>query len=132
MKVNHINLGVTEVPETADMFEKYFGFTRLPGSPSPKMAFMTDDAGSLIALFQAKDADYPKIFHIGFMLDTTEEVTEMNDRLREGGFNPEMPREEHGRFTFYFKCPGGVQIEVNSPLASGRVDLRDSVSLNKT
>ncbi len=131
MKVNHINLGVTEVSETAAMFERYFGFTRLPGSPSPKMTFMTDDAGSLVSLFQVKDAEYPKIFHIGFMLDSHEAVVEMNDRLREGGFDPETPREEHGRFTFYFKCPGGVLIEVNSPVETSRLGLRDTVSLNE-
>ena len=131
MKVNHINLGLTEVTATAEMFERYFGFTRLPFSQLPKMAFLTDDAGSLISLFRVKDADYPKIFHIGFMLDSQEQVVEMNDRLREGGFDLGEPKEEHGRFTFYFHAPGGVMIEVNSPVESGRLGLRQAVSLNE-
>lgn len=130
MKVNHLNLGLTELPETVAMFERYFGFTLLPFSQLPKMAFMTDDAGALVSLFRVKDADYPKIFHIGFMLDSQAQVVEMNDRLREGGFDPETPREEHGRFTFYFKCPGGVLIEVNSPVETNRASFRDAVSLN--
>jgi lactoylglutathione lyase len=118
--LNHIGLGVTEIPETVKMFETYFGLRRSEGAPfNQRMAFLTDDSGALITMFKVDDTTYPKIFHIGFMRGSTDEVEAMHKRLTAGGFEPEETREEHGRFTFYFKAPGGFTIEVNS-LVPGR------------
>lgn len=114
MKLNHINLGVTEIAPTVAMFETYFGLTPMGLPVNDKMAFLTDDAGAVLSLFRVKDATYPKIFHIGFIQETTDEVRAIHARLAEGGFEPEEPREEHGRFTFYFKAPGGFTVEVNA------------------
>ena len=65
-------------------------------------------------MFRVKDATYPKTFHIGFIQDETAKVDAMHQRLTEGGFEPEAPREEFGRYTFYFQAPGGFTIEVNA------------------
>lgn len=68
MTLNHINLGVTDIPATVEMFETHFGLHRPQGFPfNPAMAFLNDDSGNLISLFKVKDTIYPKIFHIGFM-----------------------------------------------------------------
>jgi hypothetical protein len=72
----------------------------------------------------------PKIFHVGFMLGTVEQVNDMHSRLTAGGFQPEEAREEHGRFTFYFKAPGGFVIEVNSLVQHPSAELRNSISPN--
>jgi catechol 2,3-dioxygenase-like lactoylglutathione lyase family enzyme len=115
MNLNHINLGVIEVAPTVEMFETYFGLRRVEGFPSnQKMAFLTDDAGALISVFKVADATYPTIFHIGFTRPTVTEVSAIRERLSAGGFEPEEARHEHGRFTFYFKSPGGFTVEVNS------------------
>lgn len=130
MKLNHMGLGVTDVLGTATMFETYFGMCRVPGPFNAKMAFLTDDVGSLITIFKSDDVIYPKIFHIGFMLDEVARVREMHDRLTADGFDPEEPREEHGRFTFYFKAPGGFVVEVNAFFERTPLALRDAVSPN--
>lgn len=118
MHLNHINLGVTDVPATVAMFETYFGLAPIPGFPaSPKMAFMNDEHGMLLSLFKVNDAAYPKIFHIGFMQPTREAVMAIHTLLAAGGFEPQTPREEHGRFTFYLDAPGGFMVEVNTMLA---------------
>lgn len=115
MKLNHINLGVTDVPATVAMFQTYFGLRPAPGTPqTPKMAFLNDDNGALIALFKVGDAVYPKIFHIGFIQDTVEQVRAIHAQLVAGGFSPGEPREEHGRVTFYFDAPGGFVVEVDA------------------
>ena len=115
MKLNHLNLGVTEIAATVAMFETYFGLRRADGMPfNEKMAFLRDDNEALITLFRVKDATYPKIFHIGFTRDTVVEVMQVHATLTSGGFEPEQPREEHGRTTFYVRSPGGVVIEVNA------------------
>lgn len=115
MNFNHLGLGVTEVPQTVAMFEKYFGLRRVDDSPAnEKMGFLNDDSGALITIFRVPDANYPKIFHIGFMQDTVEQVQALHERLSIDGFDPEAMREEYGRKTFYFKAPGGFTVEVNA------------------
>lgn len=114
MQLNHMGLGVTDVLGTAEMFEKYFGFTRVEGPFNQKMAFLTDDTGALITIFKSNDVVYPKIFHIGFMIGDVDLVNDMHARLTADGFDPGAPREEFGRYTFYFNAPGGFVVEVNS------------------
>ncbi len=115
MHLNHLNLGCTEIVETVKMFETFFGLRKAEWAPDDdRMAFLHDDSGALLALFKVKDATYPKIFHIGFMRESVDEVNKIHEMLTAGGFQPETPREEHGRFTFYFKAPGGFTVEVNT------------------
>ena len=115
MNLNHLGLGVTEVPQTVAMFEKYFGLRRLAQSPvNETMGFLNDDSGALITIFRVSDSNYPKIFHIGFMQDTIEQVQALHEQLSIDGFDPEAMREEYGRKTFYFKAPGGFTVEVNA------------------
>lgn len=115
MNLNHLGLGVTEVPATVSMFEKYFGLRRLEHSPvSDKMGFLNDDSGALITIFKVPDASYPKIFHIGFMQDEVAQVLALHEQLTQDGFAPGNTKEEFGRLTFYFTAPGGFTVEVNA------------------
>lgn len=116
MKLNHINLGVTDVPATVELFQTYFGL-RPAGDGMPmdeRMAFLRDDNGSLISVFKAKDVAYPKVFHIGFLQDTPEQVRAIYQQLTDGGYTITPPSENHGRLTFYFNTPGGFVLEVES------------------
>ena len=109
MQLNHINLGVTDVVATVAMFETYFGLRSIENFPvNDKMAFLHDDTDAVISLFRVKDATYPKIFHIGFIQDDVAKVDAIHERLAAAGFAPGEPRDEHGRYTFYFEAPGGV------------------------
>ena len=93
MNLNHMGLGVTEIAKTVEMFETYFGWRRAEGTPvNERMAFLLDDSDALITMFKVKDATYPKIFHIGFIQDSVEQVTAMHERLTAGGFEPENVR----------------------------------------
>lgn len=115
MNLNHLGLGVTEVPNTVAMLEKYFGLRRVERSPvNDKMGFLNDDSGALLTIFRVPDVNYPKIFHIGFMRDSVAQVDSLHEQLTAGGFEPEAMREEHGRKTFYFQAPGGFTVEVNA------------------
>ena len=79
-----------------------------------KRAFLHDDTDAVISLFRVKDATYPKIFHIGFIQDDAAKVDAIHERLAAAGFAPGEPRDEHGRYTFYFEAPGGFTVEVNA------------------
>ena len=112
MKLNHLNLIVTDVPATAAFLEKYFGLRTLaPGNAN--MAFMSDEAGLVLIMFKGKDVSYPEGFHIGFIQESEAAVNEVNRRLKDDGFNVPAPtRNQQGRWTFYFDSPGGFVIEV--------------------
>ena len=114
MKLNHLNLTVTNALETQQFLEKYFEL-RPMGKGNPKMAFLSDDNGLVLSLFkdtQASEAKYPETFHIGFIQESHEKVNEINRRLKEDGFDVDPPAKMHGSWTFYFKAPGGFTIEV--------------------
>src|SRR6266436_4522698 len=95
MKLNHLNLTVSNVPDTHRFLEKYFGLRSIAGTkPSEAVSFMSDDNGLVLALFRvAKGTElkYPAGFHIGFIQESDERVDEINQRLREDGYEVAEP-----------------------------------------
>ncbi|PJN88457.1 VOC family protein [Bacillus sp. mrc49] len=115
MKINHLNLTVTDVPATRNFLETYFGLTCI-GSKGSGFAAMFDDDGFLLNLMKGKDAHYPKTFHIGFPQKNKQQVDEVNRRLTADGFEAGLPKHEHA-YTFYVPAPGGFLVEVYCPIA---------------
>jgi len=116
MRLNHVNLAVTDVQETRAFFEKYFGMR--PANPKmggDVIAVLFDDDGLVLTLSnpeRATEVSYPASFHIGFIQPSPERVDEINRRLKADGFDVPPPSRQHGSWTFYFKAPGGFTIEV--------------------
>ena len=114
MKLNHVNLTVTDVSEARAFLAKYFGLRSTAGG-SDSIAVLFDDDGLVLTLMKAGPATeikYPPSFHIGFMQESEERVNEINERLKQDGFDVKPPRRFHGAWTFYFRAPGGFTIEV--------------------
>jgi len=116
MKLNHLNLTVTDVLETHRLLEKHFGLKDYGAlAPSPAMSFLHDDNGLVLALFRSAPGvavKYPAGFHVGFVQESEERVNQINQRLRDDGYKVGKPRRLHGSWTFYFQSPGGFTIEV--------------------
>jgi catechol 2,3-dioxygenase-like lactoylglutathione lyase family enzyme len=105
MKLNHVNLIVSNVAEAIVFFETHFDFkctdvkgdnvvAVLKGSDGFTLVIMTDKKG---------EALYPDAFHIGFMLENTNAVTEMYEKLKRGGISVgQEPRKIRDSFRFYF------------------------------
>ena len=115
MKLNHLNLTVTDVPATQQFLEKYFGMRATGGNNN--IALLSDDNGMVLTLTSMKvgresEVKYPATFHIGFIQESEEQVTQINERLRSDGYAVGKPSRLHGSWTFYFKAPGGFTIEV--------------------
>jgi lactoylglutathione lyase len=115
MKLNHLNLSVTDVPEAQRFLEQYFGMRS--GGGNNNIAFLTDEGGMLLTLTSMKvggetEVRYPATFHIGFGQESEERVNEINKRLKEDGYEVPPPSRQHGSWTFYFRAPGGFTIEV--------------------
>ena len=123
MKLNHLNLTVTDVPATRELLERYFGLRIMGGNDN--LALLSDDNGLVLTLTSMKignetEVRYPATFHIGFAQESQERVNEINRRLREDGFEVPPPSRQHGAWTFYFRAPGGFMIEVLSALQDAR------------
>lgn len=117
MKLNHLNLTVTDPMETHDFLEKYFGLRSMGGNKN--MAFLSDDDGSVISLMSPKvsketEVKYPTTFHIGFIQANEARVNEINQRLKDDGYDVPSPSKQHGSWTFYIDAPGGFLLEVLS------------------
>ena len=114
MKLNHLNLTVTDVPGARQFLEKYFGLQSLDKGENNQIAQLRDDNGLDVTLMKVGEADvqYPASFHIGFIQETESQVDEMYQRLKADGFDVPPPRRFHGSWTFYLRAPGGVVIEV--------------------
>jgi len=113
MTLNHLNLTVTNALEAADFLEKYFGLQA--HHKSEAFSMLRDEAGMILTLFRVKrgtEFSYPETFHIGFAQDSEEKVNEINQQLKDAGFDVPAPARLHGSWTFYFTAPGGYTIEV--------------------
>ncbi|NLX09881.1 MAG: VOC family protein [Chloroflexi bacterium] len=110
MKLNHINLTVTDVLAAADFLEKYFGLQRQGGDQKFQLLF--DDGGMVITLMKTgRDVKYPATFHIGFGQESEDQVNAVYQRLIDDGFEVEPPQRSHA-WTFYVLAPGGFTVEV--------------------
>src|SRR5437868_4518833 len=115
MKLNHLNLTVTDVPATQQFLEKYFGMQN--GGGNKNIAFLSDENGMVLTLTSLKvggetELKYPSTFHIGFIQESEARVNEINQSLKEDGFDVPPPSRQHQSWTFYFEAPGGFTIEV--------------------
>jgi len=116
MKLNHLNLTVTDVQTTRKFLETYFGLESMAAARADdNFCLLTDANGMAIALMsptQPGEVKYPPVFHIGFMQDSEAKVNEIHQRLKDDGFDVRPPHRFHGSWTFYFQSPGGFLVEV--------------------
>ncbi len=115
MKLNHLNLTVTNVRETQQFLQKYFDLN--DGGGNANMAFLRYDNGMVLTLTSMKvgretEVRYPATFHIGFIQENEERVNEIHARLVADGFDAPAPSRQHGSWAFYFLSPGGFVVEV--------------------
>jgi len=112
MKVNHLNLTVTDPVETQQFLLKYFGL-KPRGKGNQTIALLSDDNGMVLSLMgRESEVKYPATFHVGFIQESEEQVNEINRRLKADGFDVPPPSRQHSSWTFYFHAPGGFTIEV--------------------
>ena len=114
MKLNHVNLVVSNVAEAIIFFETYFNFkcTDIKGDNIVAILKGADDFTLVIMTTKEGDAIYPDAFHIGFMLDNTNAVTETYEKLKNGAIAVgQEPRKIRDSFGFYFNFDT-VMIEV--------------------
>jgi catechol 2,3-dioxygenase-like lactoylglutathione lyase family enzyme len=113
VKLNHLNLTVTDVAAARNFLQTYFGMTDAGfGAANDAFWILRDEAGMVLSLMRNKSADYPGYFHIGFIQDDAASVDRLNDRMLADGLEVEAPKNFHGSWTYYVKAPGGFTVEV--------------------
>jgi lactoylglutathione lyase len=111
MKLNHINLAVTDVSAAVLFFEKYFNLRKAASNQG--LTVLLDDDKLVFTLMKADQVKYPGSFHIGFVQESEERVNEIYQQLKDDGFEMKPPRRSHA-WTFYVQAPGGFTVEVLS------------------
>jgi catechol 2,3-dioxygenase-like lactoylglutathione lyase family enzyme len=118
MKLNHINLMVTDVTAASNFLVKYFGMRSMGGNKG--MGFLTDEKdgwGFVLTLMKTSEETqtrYPGTFHIGFFIEAEERVDEIHRRLKKDGFDVPAPENTGHSYGFYVKAPGGFTVEVGA------------------
>jgi catechol 2,3-dioxygenase-like lactoylglutathione lyase family enzyme len=120
MKLNHINLPVTDVATSISFFEQYFDFKCIEVKGDNLLAVLQGSDGFTLVLMAGSfnrngNTTYPDAFHIGFFVDSRNEVNDIYNRLIAGGFATEHPPGNlRGSYGFYFDAPGNILTEVTS------------------
>ena len=115
MNMNHLNLPVADVAASQAFYTKYFGMETVAEVGQNFLVILRDDAGFLLNLSnfdKSTETSYNKDFHVGFYVDSREEVTRLYDRMIADGLEAKAPKKMQGRYTFYVQVPGGVLTEV--------------------
>ncbi len=117
MKLNHINLPVKDVAATRDFLTKNFGMETVMERGKNALAMLRDEGGMVLILShfdkdKTAEAAYHKDFHVGFFVDTPEEVDAAHARLTRNGIDVVPPKRMQGRYGFYLLAPGGFELEV--------------------
>ncbi len=117
MKMNHLHLKARDLEATRRFYEKYFGFRK--AFDHEGAAFLIDDGGFLLAIFEYKKDDvqhnFPDWFHFGFCLTEEAEVRELYGRMRADkvGFSRPLKEYDDGTVNFYCVDPAGHKVEVS-------------------
>jgi predicted enzyme related to lactoylglutathione lyase len=103
MKLNHINLVVSNVADAVNLFETYFNFkcTDIKGDNILAVLKGADDFTLVIMTNKEGQTIYPDAFHIGFMLNNINAVAETYEKLKFGSITVgQEPRKIRDSFGF--------------------------------
>lgn len=107
MKLNHINIVVTDISKAIRLFEKHLGFKCIDNRRD-MIAVLTNTDEFALVLWCAKlnkeqTVQYPENFHVGFYQPDRESVIAIYDQLQgeEVVFDGE-PKKMRNTFGFYF------------------------------
>ena len=120
MKLNHLNLQVSDVQSARDFFEAFFGLHC--SYARAELAMLEDGDGFALAvsnLSKVSAPQYPKDFHVGFRLESTEQVKNIYDRLKNAGVEMKFDLQKAGpNFVFQCYAPNLIPVEVSAPVES--------------
>jgi catechol 2,3-dioxygenase-like lactoylglutathione lyase family enzyme len=117
MKLNHLDLQVTDVQRSVLFFERHFDLELQSSRSSPALAILSDRHGFVLVLQRRKrdDEAYPEGFHVGFLADDVATVHRTCARARADGLAVSDVIENNRGTLIYCRTPDGITIELNCP-----------------
>ncbi len=113
MKLNHLDLQVSDVRQTVAFFEGVFGLQLTSSRSSPAIAIMTDGAGFVLVLQRHEQPRYPEGFHLGFLVDDVATVQQMFSRSQAAGVEVSEIITNNRGTMIYCRAPDGYSVEVS-------------------
>jgi catechol 2,3-dioxygenase-like lactoylglutathione lyase family enzyme len=120
MKLNHLSFPSSDVPATAEFFVRYLGCTI---SSKAETYYVLKRDGFDIVIDRASNYTpaWPKDFHVGFELETVDDVQLLYKTFKDAGVVMETDVFNNTRGSrFFCRAPGGVMFEINT-----RADIHD-------
>jgi catechol 2,3-dioxygenase-like lactoylglutathione lyase family enzyme len=118
MRLNHIDLQVSDVDAAREFFERFFGL-RCRYQRQKQIAIFENETGLEFAvsnLFNSPPPAYPPDFHVGFVLEHSSDVRDVYDRLKAAGVAMKVELGVQGP-ALVFQClaPDNIPVEVRAP-----------------
>lgn len=113
MKLNHLDLQVSNVQESVLFFERFFDLTLTSSRTSTAIAFLTDGEGFVLVLQRADAPVYPEGLHLGFLVADPSIVHRIQERAREGGLDVSDVETNNRGVMMYCRAPDGYSVEVS-------------------
>ncbi|WIG59997.1 MAG: hypothetical protein OJF49_002745 [Ktedonobacterales bacterium] len=121
MRFNHLNLCVDDLSAARALFQNSFDFQLLE-QKGEAILIMTDGHGFTLVLsnllaFGNDVRPYPQGFHVGFIVETRDQVDQAYHRLTAANAQiAHEPRNIRDSYGFYFTALNDILFEVSSPL----------------
>src|SRR5262245_25117093 len=117
MRLNHLDLQVSDVDAAREFFERFFGL-RCRYQGQKQIAIFEKGQGFEFAvsnLCNSPPPAYPPDFHLGFVLEHTSDVRETYDRLKAAGVARKLELGVQGP-ALVFQClgPDNIPVEVRA------------------
>ena len=116
MILNHIDLPVSDIIAARAFFETFFGF-RCIFARADGLTVLLDEADFALtfsALPAGEKLRYPTGFHVGFNLQTEDELMKYHELLRSAGIEIVTPLGDlGGALTFQCHAPGPLIVELS-------------------
>ena len=118
MKLNHIDLQVSDIDDAREFFERHFGL-RCTYRRAGQIAILEDDSGLELGVSNLRGSPppaYPPDFHVGFVLEGAGGVRETYERLKRAGVRIKTDLREGGP-NLFFVCegPDAIPVEIRAP-----------------
>lgn len=116
--MNHLHIKASDLEATRKFYEMYFGFQKAFDCHEDA-AFLIDDGGFLLAIFQYKPGEpkvsFPEWYHHGFCLTDESDVRDLYTKMRRDGveFARQLKEFDDGTVNFYCVDPAGYKVEVS-------------------
>jgi catechol 2,3-dioxygenase-like lactoylglutathione lyase family enzyme len=119
VKLNHVDLQVSDVDVAREFFEKVFGL-RCTYQRATQIALLEDDAGFSLGVSNLRGSPpsvYPPDFHVGFVLERTSDVRDLYATVKAAGVTIKFDLAE-ARPNLAFQCvgPDSIAVEVRASL----------------